>query len=414
MAEQFFGNIEGIPEEDFFRVLERSKPYKDMERLTRKALLDQWNDFILSGVVNSIYTQYKTFLSASKKKPAKIQKNFQKAEEVTSEEELKELETEMLQGDKFMVDEKSLKTTAFLLFLGREVDKNLKSIGSYYKFKQEYRDYLRIIANKAGQTILDQIPMPKPIKFRLSNKELKLKIKDRVDRLVKQLDATTKKTLVKQLVLGVKNGETKTQLVKRLQQKGVKLAKIRAKRIVATETEALAEYMRYETALLNGVKTKTWATAEDERVCPICLPLDGQTVPIKQNFDGDLRYPPAHVMCRCSVDYAIEDNLAGNFIKKRTGLNLIDEIYQKAKGGSLYKPVDPKNRGIVNPNAVWAGGESLVGPDRDIANIYEAIRDARPIAKEALLEQAETKLTLEGMVQLKSMLGMSPNIKRNN
>lgn len=56
--------------------------------------------------------------------------------------------------------------------------------------------------------------------------------------------------------------------------------------------------------LLNRAKTQVkWLTAGDERVCPICWPLNGKTVPLGQSFQtsvGTVDGPPAHVSCRCS------------------------------------------------------------------------------------------------------------------
>lgn len=414
MAKQHFGTTEAANEEDFFRVMERSKPYKDMERLIKKALLEQWNDLILSGIINSIFTQYKRFFRGTKRKPAKVRKDFQK-QDVMSVDELKEVERDTLQQDRFIVSEDALKYAPFLLFLKTEVGKNLKSIGSYYSFKPELRNYLKGISNLVGQSIIDQIPSPNTIKFRLSNKDIKDKINERINELVRQLDATTQKTLVSQLALGVKNGETKTELVERVQQKGKDLSETRSKRIITTETVAIVGYIGYMTGVFNGVTMKTWVTAGDERVCPVCAPLDGVEVPIDSNFEGaGVKYPPAHVMCRCDVYYDTKTNLASNFIKDHNNIhNYIDELFQKAKTYVFYKPTKTKKLKIINPNAVWAGGESLVGKDKNIAAIYEEIRNARPIAKEMLLEQAKDKLTLEGMVQLRSMLGLSPNVKRN-
>ncbi len=45
-----------------------------------------------------------------------------------------------------------------------------------------------------------------------------------------------------------------------------------------------------------------WVTADDERTCPICLPLNGQRIPIGGTFvtgAGNLQQPPAHPRCRC-------------------------------------------------------------------------------------------------------------------
>lgn len=48
---------------------------------------------------------------------------------------------------------------------------------------------------------------------------------------------------------------------------------------------------------------KIWYTNNDERVCPICEPLDGKEVGIDEPFpadvEGDLLLPPAHTRCRC-------------------------------------------------------------------------------------------------------------------
>lgn len=51
---------------------------------------------------------------------------------------------------------------------------------------------------------------------------------------------------------------------------------------------------------------KVWDTAEDERTCPRCEPMDGQEVAFEgEPFvtgDGDtVDAPPAHVSCRCAV-----------------------------------------------------------------------------------------------------------------
>jgi SPP1 gp7 family putative phage head morphogenesis protein len=416
MPEQHFGNIEGVHNEDFFRVLERSKQYKFIQKLIRKSLEDQWNSVLFSGIINTIYNKYKNYFVKPRGKTISINKSFTKADEddVRSTEDLKELEKDKLQGDKFMVGETAIKMAPFLLFLSTQVNNKSKSIGSYYGFRKEMRDYLKTTANKAGQNLIDQIPTPKPIKFRLSNKALREKIAERVDTLVKGLDDVTRRTLVKELAKGIKLKETKAQMIKRLQKKGTDFAKLRAKRIVTTETEAIAEFMRWETARLNGVTNKTWETAQDERVCPVCSPLNGTTVPINKPFEGvGVLYPPAHVMCRCSVFYNVDEVLASNFIKSRN-FNVLEYLLKKKKQKMLYTPNSKKIVGIVNPNAVWAGGESLVGKDKNITKIYEEIKDTKDAKRKKLLEEAKTKLTIEGMVQLRNKLGLSPNVKRKD
>lgn len=47
--------------------------------------------------------------------------------------------------------------------------------------------------------------------------------------------------------------------------------------------------------------TPVWITERDERVCPICAPLDGQ--PADAWRDGFPFGPPAHPKCRCHLEY---------------------------------------------------------------------------------------------------------------
>jgi hypothetical protein len=53
--------------------------------------------------------------------------------------------------------------------------------------------------------------------------------------------------------------------------------------------------------------TKTWNSNADDLVCPVCAPLDGQTVGMDEKFQSkqdngeviELDWPAAHVNCRC-------------------------------------------------------------------------------------------------------------------
>lgn len=60
------------------------------------------------------------------------------------------------------------------------------------------------------------------------------------------------------------------------------------------------------------VVTKTWITIPDERRCPICASLHGQTVPHYASFVASgsfgVRFfprPKAHPLCRCFLEYSI-------------------------------------------------------------------------------------------------------------
>ena len=58
-----------------------------------------------------------------------------------------------------------------------------------------------------------------------------------------------------------------------------------------------------QTGYVDGEVEKTWLTAEDERLCPDCEEMDGETVGIDEGFSCGVACPPLHPSCRCSVSY---------------------------------------------------------------------------------------------------------------
>jgi SPP1 gp7 family putative phage head morphogenesis protein len=62
-----------------------------------------------------------------------------------------------------------------------------------------------------------------------------------------------------------------------------------------------------EAGVLTGTEKQEWITTPDDRLCPICEPLDGQQVGLDEMFDADgeeIEGPPAHPNCRCTVGLA--------------------------------------------------------------------------------------------------------------
>ncbi len=84
--------------------------------------------------------------------------------------------------------------------------------------------------------------------------------------------------------------------------------RVRAEAIARTETIAALEGGKQlqrerlvrEGTLDPGQWVQEWQTAADERVCPVCGPLDGETAPIGGTFPGGYAGPPAHPRCRCA------------------------------------------------------------------------------------------------------------------
>lgn len=407
----------------YLEVIESTKSYKEIETLIAKVLYNQWTDLLLSGIVNSFFIRYKDFFVNRRGIRIKIRKaegddplnqeDDPENDNIRSIEELREEENRTQQRDRLLLPEKILNMSLLLIFLNGLVDKNINTASTYYKLSPELKSYLKAVGNKGGQSVIDSMELTKPLSFRLSKKEYVDKISSRVKTLVKGMDNTTKKMMVNQLVEGIRAGETKSELVKRIEKAGLEISKTRAKRIVLTETQAINEYIRHETARLNGVRFKTWVTA-DEKACPICKPMDGMTVSINRDFKSDgvsYPYPPAHTSCRCWVDYKMQENSCSDFVKRTK--NLSDKIkwIQKAvEGYEFYgEGEDGAIATCVNPNAVWAGGESLVGSDKNIGNIYENMKNISPSFYEDMLFNYQDELSEEGMVQLRLSLGLSPN-----
>lgn len=78
----------------------------------------------------------------------------------------------------------------------------------------------------------------------------------------------------------------------------------RAGLIAKTESYRAANWANREAWAQSGVvKTLTWYTAEDDRVCPYCQELDGVEVGIESKFFTDTysngETPPRHPDCRC-------------------------------------------------------------------------------------------------------------------
>lgn len=92
-----------------------------------------------------------------------------------------------------------------------------------------------------------------------------------------------------------------------------KLTRARARTIARTEIMTASNYGQWEgyrNSIDSGfisnpaqgykVITKEWITAQDERVCPVCGPMDEKQVDWSEEFKPGMPFPPAHPNCRCS------------------------------------------------------------------------------------------------------------------
>lgn len=139
-------------------------------------------------------------------------------------------------------------------------------------------------------------------------------------RLSKSYNATTLKLLKRTLNEGLSNGDSLDQLTKRVDTVFEFSDLKRAKAVAHTESFYIANKGNIEAYRQSGVvKTQRWYTAEDERVCEFCNPMNGKIIDVGSKYfkkgdvitgtDGGtlaLNYrsmdvPPLHTNCRCFV-----------------------------------------------------------------------------------------------------------------
>lgn len=81
------------------------------------------------------------------------------------------------------------------------------------------------------------------------------------------------------------------------------ISETRAEMIIDNEIANVAGRAEFNVFRQSGVQLLVWNTVMDERVCPICAPMDGQErVPNNPFLGGDgstANHPPIHIRCRC-------------------------------------------------------------------------------------------------------------------
>jgi len=106
-----------------------------------------------------------------------------------------------------------------------------------------------------------------------------------------------------------KGGASVAFTERRVEQYSRRLLNQRALMIARTETMTAANEGQRQLwaqaqrqGLLAEDRLKEWIVTPDDRLCPICAPLQGETAPVGEPFPTTGKQaPPAHVMCRCAM-----------------------------------------------------------------------------------------------------------------
>ena len=170
-----------------------------------------------------------------------------------------------------------------------------------------------------------------------------------VARMARNYTQTTLAKLQTQINAGIAAGESMADISNRISSVYDQTEEYRAERVARTEVFSAANDANREAYIQSDVvKSIEWHTAEDERECQFCAPLDGKIVDVSDNFfdkhetiEGDdgssysLGYekvmnPPLHPNCRCFI--------------------LPHEISIKA-----FKPVKKEKDGDISEEEFWDG-----------------------------------------------------------
>ena len=146
-----------------------------------------------------------------------------------------------------------------------------------------------------GTSIDIDVDNPKARKF----------IKEHALELSRDITQTTRDAVGKTLADGIQVGESMKELADRVNGLYDGFGTVRALAIARTETILASNWATSEVYKESGVvQNKIWLTAFDERTCPVCGGLDGETKALNAEFrtdNGMVDAPPAHPNCRCTI-----------------------------------------------------------------------------------------------------------------
>lgn len=194
----------------------------------------------------------------------------------------------------------------------KDVKKQIKAVGTdlsrdkklWAEMEQDYKQLmLPVFEGAMEEAVLlavEGLPFAIGADWELVNAQAAAWARKYTYGLINGIDKTTRKRLQASINNWIEAGETFPDLVKRVQK--VYSNPVRAELIASTEiTRVYAEANTRTWEASGVVEAREWQTAADERVCPICGPLQGKQAKLGKPFPGGLDNPPAHPRCRCWV-----------------------------------------------------------------------------------------------------------------
>lgn len=150
------------------------------------------------------------------------------------------------------------------------------------------------------------------VDFDIDNPRVQAFINSNADKYSFYTNQATIDQLRKQLIAGVKLGESIPELTKRVNKVFQFAEKYRATRIARSEMirsgSAGAEFAYTQSGVCKG---KEWLISAD--ACELCVPMSGKKAGLGKSFntsgidanldytEGEMPYPPLHPNCRCTI-----------------------------------------------------------------------------------------------------------------
>lgn len=121
-------------------------------------------------------------------------------------------------------------------------------------------------------------------------------------------------------------------------------------RLVRTETMRVINSGQLESYKQNGYTEYYVIVAKDERLCPECMRLDGQTFKIEEARPGE-NMPPYHPRCRCTVRpvtkiKSVYEHMQGNTVKGLAAKETDNKYIEPPKPEYVEK-IDTSNPNVI-------------------------------------------------------------------
>lgn len=275
--------------------------HQKIKTIVREHLVKQKSKKIKAKAVVFDVEKKKAFWSAQIKVADNLEKDFKEAmRKIFKGQKEKVLSSFTLSDAKALLDEEVM--TKSLLNPMKETTTGVLIINPLTKklIKKEGQLALNLVADEEFS-----LDMPKVRAF----------ITNRPKTFIEEVTEETNNLVKEAINAGIKEGEGIDKIRDRISELFDGFEDYRAERIARSEVIRGSNFATEQAYIQSGVvEAKEWLTAFDERTCERCAALDGKQMNLEENFfdEGDtfmgvdldyedVRYPPLHPSCRCTL-----------------------------------------------------------------------------------------------------------------